>query len=233
MKIKGLQKTTFIDYPGKTACTIFLFGCNFRCGFCHNPGLVLKDDEGGYSEEEFFDFLDSKKKYLEGVCITGGEPFVSLDLEFLRKIKERGFAVKIDTNGSFPDKLKKAIDLKLVDFISMDLKNSKERYSETAGVDVMVGDIEKSIKTIFDFGSYEFRTTILESLHTKEDIESLGKWVNRVCGGKPKRYFLQGFKCQGKLIDDSFSSVANTRESYLNELKEIAEKYFKEVGVRV
>ncbi|HKL23166.1 MAG TPA: radical SAM protein, partial [Candidatus Nanoarchaeia archaeon] len=106
MKIKGIQKTTLIDYPGKIACTLFLFGCNFRCGFCHNPELVIKEEVQDIDEKEILNFLEKRKGKLEGVCITGGEPFLTLDKNFIKKIKEKGYFVKIDTNGSFPEKLK-------------------------------------------------------------------------------------------------------------------------------
>lgn len=233
MKIAGLQKTTLIDYLGEVACTIFLFGCNFRCGFCHNPGLVLKDVEGGFSEENILKFLEERRGKLDAVCISGGEPLMSLDLNFVRKIKDLGYKVKIDTNGSFPSKLRELIDEELVDFVAMDIKASDKKYSMVAGVSVNLGQIEESIKIIYDFGSYEFRTTILDRFHDVFEMRALGRWMNKICGGKPKKFYLQGFKTKGDLIDENFSSEKDVSEKYLFELKECVSEFFQDVGVRV
>ena len=128
MKIKFVQPTTLVDYPGKLACTIFLFGCNFRCGFCYNPELVLKEVTKDLDEKEVLDFLNKRRGELQGVCFTGGEPLMTLEEEFLEKVKEKGYLVKMDTNGSFPEKLKDFIDHGLIDYISMDVKGRKEDY---------------------------------------------------------------------------------------------------------
>jgi len=234
MRISGLQKVSVIDYPGEIACTIFLHGCNFRCGFCYNPDLVVKDFDGGFSEEYVLDFLKSRVGKLDAVCITGGEPLMSLDFDFVRKIKDLGFKVKVDTNGSFPDRLKEMIDLGLVDYVAMDIKNSREKYSETAGVDVALEKIEDSIKMIHDFGAYEFRTTIVGRLHSKEDVVEMAKWLNEVCGAKPKRIFLQGFKKnEAGMIDSSFGDELDIGEEFLNELRDCVGGFFGEVEVRV
>jgi len=232
MIIAGIQKLTLIDYPEKIACTLFLHGCNFRCGFCHNPELVIKQPEKIYTEKEIFDFLEKRKQYLDGVCITGGEPLLSLDKNFLRQIKNLGYKIKVDTNGSFPEKLKEIIDEGLVDFISIDIKGSKEKYKKIINVEVDLKKIEESFRTAHNFGNYEFRTTIIEEFHDADEIRKVGEWINETCGGKPKKYYLQGFKNNGKFIDENYKMKKDTSENYLNELKKIADKYFEFVGVR-
>lgn len=233
MKIKGIQKTTLIDYPGKIACTLFLFGCNFRCGFCHNPELVLREETDDLSEKEILDFLEKRKGKLEGVCFTGGEPLLSLDKNFVKKIKEKGYFVKIDTNGSFPDNLKKFIDAKLVDYIAMDIKSSKEKYSEITNTQVNLEDIEKNIKLIANSGlNYEFRTTLIPGIHDGEEIEKLGKWVYEFIGFKPKKYCLQGFVNNGKFNDEKFKKEKDFQKTESEKLKKIAEKYFEKVEIR-
>ena len=239
MKIKGLQKTTLIDYPDKVGCTIFLFGCNFKCGFCHNPELVLKDDEetGEYSEEDILEFLEKRKAHLEGICITGGEPLLTLDPGFLKKIKALGYLIKLDTNGSFPDKLKQLIDEKLVDFVSMDIKTSKENYSEITNSNVDLKKIEKSIKIISSLEDYEFRTTVLEGHHSVEVFESIMDWFDKLFGvshdNKIKRFSLQGFKNKGKLIDKSYLRFFDTSDDYLQKLKRVIDPYVEKVRVLV
>ena len=233
MIINGLQKLTLIDYPDELACTIFIYGCNFRCGFCHNPELVIGMAGNKISEEEFLIFLEKRKKYLGGVCITGGEPLMSLEINFLKKIKEIGYKIKIDTNGSFPDKLKEIIKESLVDYIAMDIKSSKEKYPEVAKANVDINKIEQSIKIISEFPDYEFRTTVLESIHTKKEIEKIMEWLEGISGKKLKRFCFQGFKNNGKFVDEEFSKVKDTRAESLNELKEIAAPYFGGVIVRV
>ena len=135
MEIKGLQKTTLLDYPEKLAATVFTGGCNFRCPFCHNASLVLSPNESDkILEEEFFSYLSKRKGVLDGVCVTGGEPLLSYDIkDFIQKIKDLGLSVKLDTNGSFPDKLEELLDSGLVDYVAMDIKNCKEKYALTAG----------------------------------------------------------------------------------------------------
>jgi pyruvate formate lyase activating enzyme len=233
MKIAGLQKTTLIDYPSKIACTIFLWGCNFRCGFCYNTNLVIKEEKENFSKEEILNFLEKRKGKLEAVCITGGEPLINIEISFLEDIKKIGYLIKIDTNGSFPNKLKELIDKGVVDYIAMDIKGSKENYSKIANANIDFKKIEQSIRLIYDFKNYEFRTTIIKKFHNKEEIEEIGKWINQVCGGKPKKYFLQGFKNKGTLVDKEFSKEKDIEESYLDELKKVAGEYFEKVEVRV
>lgn len=231
MKICGLQKTTLIDYPKKIACTIFIYGCNFRCGFCHNPELVIEKNDNIFSEKEILDFLDKRKKYLEGICITGGEPLLSIDKNFLREIKKLGYLIKIDTNGSFPEQLKEIIEEKLVDFVAMDIKSSKGRYKKFVNAEVDLERIEKSIKLISKLEDYEFRTTVIEDMHDIEEMKKIVKWLNEIIG-KPKKYSLQGFKNSGKVLDKKFESKIDTREEFLNQIKEAIKDKFEEIEVR-
>ena len=234
MKICGLQKVSTIDYPGEIACTIFLYGCNFRCGFCYNLDLVVRDSGGEFSEEYILNFLKNRIGKLDAVCITGGEPLMTLDFDFVRKIKDLGFKIKIDTNGSFPNKLKEMIDLGLVDYIAMDIKGAREIYSKVSGVSVDLDKIEESIRIIHDFGKYEFRTTIVNRFHDAYLVMSMAKWLNRLCCGKPKLFFLQGFKNnKDGMIDSSFLEEKNVSEEFLNELKECVSEYFEKIEVRV
>jgi len=206
MLLKGLQKLTLLDFPGKMACTVFSGGCNFRCPFCHNASLVLGErvkESPTLPEEEFFTFLEKRKNILEGVCVSGGEPTLSPDLlPFLYKIKEMGFSVKLDSNGYRPDVLRAAIDGGLVDYVAMDIKNSKENYGKTVGLsDFDVSPILESCELLMSGKvDFEFRTTLVRELHTAEDIRAIGEWLR----GEEK-YFLQTFKDSGDLILDTFS----------------------------
>ena len=229
MKICGLQKLTLIDYPGKVACTLFFYGCNFRCGFCHNPELVVKAPEKIYSEEEILDFLEKRKNYLDGVCITGGEPLMTLNLDFLKKIKNLGYSIKIDTNGSYPEKLKEIIEFNLVDYIAMDIKSSTEKYDFVTNVSVRMNLIEESIKMISKFYNHEFRTTIVERHHDLEEVEKIARWVSGLGG---KKFVLQGFKNSGKLIGSDFKNEKDCSNEKLNEFRNVLKNYFDEVIVR-
>lgn len=204
MKICGLQKLTLLDYPGHTACTVFTGGCNFRCPFCHNAGLVTAIDPASViAEDEFFAFLEKRRGVLDGVCITGGEPMLQLELAaFMERIKSMGFLVKLDTNGSFPNRLRALIDAGLLDYVAMDVKNCLEKYSLTAGAAVDTAAIEKSIDLLLSGGvDYEFRTTVVRELHTEEDIEKIAA---RIRGAK--RFFLQNFVNSENLIGENFSA---------------------------
>ncbi len=213
MKISGLQKMTLLDYPGKIAATVFTAGCNFRCPYCHNATLVLNPDaEETISEEEFFDFLSKRKNFLEGVCITGGEPLMQKDLgAFISKIKEMGFFVKLDTNGSFPDKLIELVEGGLIDYVAMDIKNAPGSYASTAGLDPeksksVVAAVDRSISYLLtEPTDYEFRTTVVSGYHTKADFTAIGKWIRGA-----KRYYLQKFVDTGDLIQAGLEGVGNT-----------------------
>lgn len=221
MIIHGLSKTTLLDYPGHLACTVFTGLCNLRCPFCQNGELVLcPDTEPAVSEEEFFNFLESRKKRLEGVAITGGEPTISADLpDFIKKIKDMGFLVKLDSNGLKPDVLKYLCDHSLVDYFAMDIKSSKERYSEACGIqNVNMSAIEESVKFLMNSGiEYEFRTTVSRELHGEAEFRSIAEWI-KGCSN----YYLQSFRPADTLLvnmmDDSFKSAfPNTFSSYTNE----------------
>ena len=216
MIIKGLQKTTLLDFPGKVACTVFTAGCNFRCPFCHNASLVVcPDDVDNISEEEFFSYISKRKGILDGVAITGGEPLMSSGIaDFIRRIKSMGFLVKLDTNGAYPDKLEALLDEGLVDYVAMDVKNSREKYAETIGLKSFPTSIEKSIEIIMNKApDYEFRTTVVKELHTTQDIVDITKWINGA-----KRYFLQAYVDSGDILGEGFSAYS------AEEMLEILEK---------
>lgn len=199
MHIVGLQKMTLLDYPGKVACTVFLGGCNFRCPFCHNPDLVFASaTKACISEQEFFEFLSQRKGFLEGVCITGGEPLLEKGLdEFIRKIGSLGFLVKLDTNGSFPDRLNALVNNHLVDYVAMDIKNSREHYGTTIGIPAYdTTNVEQSVAILME-GTfpYEFRTTLVREYHTQSDILAIGAWLQGC-----QAYFLQTFVDSGNLL---------------------------------
>lgn len=206
MKLYGLQKLTLLDFPGRTACTVFTGGCNFRCPFCHNALLVTKIDPSAVMDEaEFFSFLKKREGILDGVCITGGEPLLQPDIApFIRRIKEMGFLVKLDTNGSFPDRLASLIEEGLLDYVAMDVKNSFEKYSLTIGAEADMAEIEKSIAILLSGKvDYEFRTTVTAELHKVEDIEKIAGQIQGA-----KAYFLQNFVDSGNLIENGFSPVS-------------------------
>jgi pyruvate formate lyase activating enzyme len=236
MQISGLQKLTLIDYPNKIACTIFLFGCNFRCGFCHNPNLILPERENKpILKEEVLDFLKKRKPYLDGVCITGGEPLINPSLvRFVEQIKELGYAVKIDTNGTNPEMISELIERKLVDYIAMDIKNYKEGYYPLTNSEADMEKIEESIKLLVNSNiEYEFRTTCIAGYHSKEAIEKIGQWLVSLTGKKPRRYSIQKFiNRESGLVDDKFSSIGEMSRQELEILKRVAEDYFEEVRIR-
>lgn len=198
IKLSGLQKTTLLDFPGHVACTIFTGGCNFRCPFCHNSDLLDCGPTEDYTEEEILSFLDKRKGILEGVCITGGEPTIQQDLEdFIRKVRARDLAVKLDTNGYRPDILKNLCKKGLLDFVAMDIKASRDHYGEVAGAPgIAMDNIDESIEFLLSGGiPYEFRTTVVRGLHTADDFRKIGPWIK----GCPK-YYLQCFTESGQIL---------------------------------
>lgn len=205
MHIEAIQKLTLLDYPEKTAATLFTHGCNFRCPFCHNAGLVTRPSEQSVSEVELFAFLEKRKKMLDGVCITGGEPLLQKDIaDFIKKIRELGYAVKLDTNGSFPEKLRELINAGLVDYVAVDIKNSPEKYEVTAGSKNILEKVKETVDILKEGKvPYEFRTTVTGNLHTAEDMESIGRWI---CG--TEKYFLQPFKDSGDIVAGSHAAKA-------------------------
>lgn len=233
MIIKGIQETTLLDYPGKIACTLFLCGCNFRCGFCHNPELVLTCGGKKISKEEILAFLKKRKNQLDGICITGGEPLIHIDREFLEEIKDLGYLIKIDTNGSYPEILKELIDDGLVDYVAMDIKAHKDKYNEIAGTDVEIEKIEESMRIISELDDYEFRTTILENIHDYDHVNEMVEWILNVVQKHPKKFALQGFRNQGKFIDPIYEARKDTTQSHLEDLKDLIEDRFEEVVIRI
>ncbi len=219
----GFQKLTLLDFPGKVACTLFTKGCNFRCPFCHNAPLVNKlEESSSFSEEEVLSFLKKRQGILEGVCITGGEPLLHSDLkDFIKKVKDLGYSVKLDTNGSFPQKLKDLCEENLIDYVAMDIKNSFEKYPVTSGCDnVNIQDIEESIDFLLK-GTipYEFRTTVSKELHSIEDIESI---AGKIAGCD--KYFIQNFSDSGNIIGNNLSP---TEPFEIEKMCQIGSKYTK------
>jgi len=191
MDIHGLQKLTLLDYPGKVACTVFLGGCDFRCPYCHNWELVDGSYPPSMGEEEFFSFLKKRQGLLDGVCVTGGEPLLRSELpEFLRRIRALGYLVKLDTNGSHPQRLRQLLEEGLVDYVAMDIKNSPQRYGETIGrPDFDIAPIKESVSLLMRGAvDYEFRTTVVNELHDEEAFQAIAEWLRGA-----KRCFLQPF----------------------------------------
>lgn len=206
MNIAGIQKLTLLDYPEKTACTIFTVGCNFRCPFCHNAELAVGEEQANVSEKEVLDYLISRRGKLDGLCITGGEPLLQTDiLDFMAKVRSAGFLVKLDTNGSLYEKLKVIVDEKLCDYIAMDIKNVPEKYSVSAGCLVDNENVLKSIELLKNGGvDYEFRTTVVKELNDKSDFEEIAKLLSGA-----KRYYLQKFRDSERVMERGFSAYSD------------------------
>ncbi len=231
MKIGGLQKLTLIDFPGKLACTVFLTGCNFRCPWCYSRELVLPEEikkQPQIPEKDFFAFLSERKKLLEGVVICGGEPTIQKGLpDFIKKIKKMSYAVKLDTNGSNPEMLKKLINKNLIDYVAMDVKLPKEKYPKIFKGKVKIKDMEESIKVLKNSKiDYEFRTTIIPTVLKKEDVIKIVKWIK----GAPK-YCLQQFRPE-KTIDPRFEKIKPYPEKYLLEIQKAISPFFEVCEIR-
>ena len=231
--ICGLQKMTLLDFPGKIACTVFLGGCNFRCPFCHNSELFMGKPEKLMEDEEFFKFLKSRKGLLDGVCVSGGEPTLYKNLpEFLAKIKELGFLVKLDTNGSRPALVKEMVEKNLVDYIAMDVKNSPAMYAQTVGLESMdLAPIEESLRFLIG-GTvpYELRITLVSQLHTEESIQDMGAWLGGlVTGMKPKQLFLQSFVDRDTVL---FAGLSAPETNTTAKFAKILEPFCQRVTVR-
>ena len=200
MRIGGLQKLTLLDYPGKVACTVFLSGCNLRCPYCHNPGLVLPEQSEGSEipEAEVLSFLERRKGKLDGVCITGGEPTLQKDLpELTEKIRALGYQVKLDTNGTNPSMVKQLYQDHLIDYVAMDLKASRQNYPVVSGCPaISLEKLQETMEFLMNSGiDYEFRTTVVKGLHTKHDFEDIACWIPGA-----KRYFLQSYQDSGHIL---------------------------------
>jgi pyruvate formate lyase activating enzyme len=226
--IKGLQKTSVVDFPGHVACTIFISTCNFKCGFCYNKDLVNDSKElREYSEEEILQFLESKRNILDGVCISGGEPTLYTNLKALiKKIKEKGLKVKLDTNGTNPRIIKDLLDE--VDYIAMDIKSSKEKYDEAAGVKVNIDNLSKSIELIKNSKiDYEFRTTAVPDFIDEDIMEDIGIWIKGA-----KKYALQQFHPNKQLIDKRLEQKQPYDKETLERFKGIIIQYVDSVELR-
>ena len=213
MRICGLNKTTLLDYPGKVAASIFTGGCNFRCPFCQNSSLVLSpDQEPELSQEEILNFLKKRQGILDGVCITGGEPTLHKELfDFLKKIKELQYSIKLDTNGSNPAVVKELVKEGLIDKVAMDIKACPENYPNLCGLSqVNLKFIENTVEFLMTGEiDYEFRTTAVKELHTKQDFIEIGQWLKGA-----KAYFLQAYRDSEEVLQPGYSSFS------LEELKE-------------
>ena len=204
MRIAGFQKLTLLDFPGKVACTLFTPGCNFRCPFCHNASLVITPgDADDFTEEEILSFLKKRQGLLEGVAITGGEPLLQPGIdELIRKIRALGYAVKLDTNGSFPEKLSRLLEEGLLDYVAMDIKNAPEHYDLATGVETDLEKIRRSIALLIGGKiPYEFRTTVVKGIHRPEDFPGIGRFIEG-----SERYFLQSYVDSGDVIDPRFEA---------------------------
>lgn len=229
MIFRGLQKTTLIDYPGKVACTLFVDKCNFRCPFCQNPLLVLEKETNVIMEHEVLAFLKKRKKVLQGVCITGGEPTLHYELkEFLPKVKALGYKIKLDTNGSMPAFVRELIDAKLIDYVAMDIKAPLKKYDVAAGVDVNKQAIKESIALLLEARvDYEFRTTVVPTIVELEDMHKIGELIRGA-----KAYYLQQFINDVPLLNPEFEKIAPYPRETLQAMAEIMKKYVEKVGIR-
>lgn len=228
MKIHGFQKMTMLDYPGKVACTLFTAGCNFRCPFCHNALLVTEIDPAAtYDLDEILSYLRKRRGVLDGVAVTGGEPLMNRDIpELLKQFKDLGYSVKIDTNGSYPDRLRQIVSDGLADYVAMDVKNSKEKYALTVGLpQIDLSPIEESVRFLLSGAvDFEFRTTVIKELHTEADIAAIADWI----AGAP-RYFLQNFKESDHMIG---SGLHAHDEQTLSRLRDIAAEKIPAAALR-
>lgn len=231
--ICGLQKMTLLDFPGKIACTVFLGGCNFRCPFCHNSELFMGKPEKLMEDEDFFKFLKSRKGLLDGVCVSGGEPTLYKNLpEFLTRIKELGFLVKLDTNGSRPEVVRELVEKNLVDYIAMDVKNSPAMYAQTVGLEAMdLAPVEESLRFLIGGNvPYELRTTLVSQLHTEASIQDMGQWLQSlVTGLKPKKLFLQSFVDRDTVL---FSGLSAPEPETTKGFAKILEPFADSVTIR-
>lgn len=218
INIQGYQKMTLLDYPGKVACTVFTGGCNLRCPFCHNAGLVKNPLAEDSAYEDVKAYLGKRKGILDGVCVTGGEPLLQPHLaEFLKEIKEMGYLIKLDTNGTLPEKLKEL--LSFVDYVAMDIKSSPEGYEKASGAQIPFETYLESMNILRESGiEYEFRTTAVKGIHTKEDFERIAEILL-----PRERYFIQNFTDSGNLLSDGCEAFSK------EEMKEIYETVRKKV----
>ena len=228
MKIHGLQKMTLLDFPGKVACTVFLGGCDLRCPFCHNAELIDGSAPAMMEEEELLAFLKKRQGLLEGVAVTGGEPLLRGDdlLRLAEKIRELGYPLKLDTNGTHPERLRKIIDGGFVSYVAMDIKNSPEKYAETCGLSQMdLAPVRESVSLLMEGRTdYEFRTTTMTELHDADSFRKIGEWIRGA-----KRYYLQKFTDRDTVPFEGFHAPA---DGEMAQYLAIAREYVPEAEIR-
>lgn len=227
MKIHGLQKMTLLDFPGLVACTVFLGGCDLRCPFCHNAEILDMNAPAVMDDKEFLEFLETRRGKLDGVAVTGGEPTLRPDLpELLSEIKRLGFKVKLDTTGNHPDMLKRIVGEGLVDYVAMDVKNSKERYAETVGLTGFdISRVDESISFLLRGDvEYEFRTTVIKQFHDRDSFIGIAEWIKGA-----EKYYLQGFVDRDTV---PFAGLEARTEEEMKEYAEIVKPYVKSVELR-
>ena len=227
MKIHGLQKMTLLDFPGLVACTVFLGGCDLRCPFCHNAEILDMNAPAVMDDKEFLEFLETRRGKLDGVAVTGGEPTLRPDLpELLSEIKRLGFKVKLDTTGNHPDMLKRIVGEGLVDYVAMDVKNSKERYAETVGLTGFdISRVDESISFLLRGDvEYEFRTTVIKQFHDRDSFIGIAEWIKGA-----EKYFLQGFVDRDTV---PFAGLEARTEEEMKEYAEMVKPYVKSVELR-
>jgi len=228
MKIGGFQKTSLLDYPDRISAIVWTSGCNFRCPFCYNKSLALGAAEL-FPQDEILSFLSKRKALLEGVVISGGEPLLHDDLiDFIKRIKDLRLLVKIDTNGAFPERLSELLEQQLVDYVAMDVKAPKKKYPELTGVGTDLSKIEASIDLLKTKApAYEFKTTFIPGLLTKEDIIEIAQWLKGA-----DTYFLQQFKIKTPLLSPTLETIVPYPREYLVETLKDIQPFFKRCKVR-
>jgi len=228
MKIGGFQKTSLLDYPDRISAIVWTSGCNFRCPFCYNKNLALGTAEL-FPQDEILSFLSKRKALLEGVVISGGEPLLHDDMiDFIKRIKDLRLLVKIDTNGAFPGRLSELLEHQLVDYVAMDVKAPKKKYPELTGVNIDLSKIEASIDLLkTQAPAYEFKTTFIPGLLTKEDIIEIGQWLKGA-----DTYFLQQFKIKTPLLSPTLETIIPYPREYLFETLKDIQPFFKRCKVR-
>ena len=227
MDIQGLQKMTLLDWPGKVACTVFLGGCDFRCPFCHNAELLEGDLPAALTQGELLDFLRRRRGLLDGVCVTGGEPLLRADLAgLLEEVKDLGYPVKVDTNGSHPARMVELWERGMVDYVAMDVKNSPDRYPETAGVPGLdLGPIRESIAWLLEgHVDYEFRTTAVRQFHDGDSFRAIGGWIRGAA-----RYYIQNFTDRDTV---AFAGLSGFDKEELGGFAELVAPYVEHVELR-
>jgi len=227
MKILGIVKASFIDYPKKASTVLFIGGCNFRCPYCHNPELV--NEQGEELElSHVLEFLHKRKKYIDGVVISGGEPTIHSELiPLIEEIKKLGYAIKLDTNGSNPEVIRKLINDRLIDYIAMDIKGPLSEYAKISNSKINIKDVDEAINLIKNSNiDYEFRTTICRELLSKAQVVEIGKYLDGA-----KRYALQAYNLKGKILDESKSFTCYSKKE-MEEFKELISHYITEIIIR-